>query len=143
MSKGDLKRMMLWAADTYTLPVLSEIASAAPTAELRPIESTTSSPVDGQGEAPLDPTQTGACVRECWRVLECMSVCCARPATLPDVYSMPITTTTPSLHHHTTPSPHHHTTNRRGGYGDDLCRAGRVRLSAQGNAGNKLVMNWL
>jgi hypothetical protein len=65
MSKGDLKRMMLWAADTYALPVLSEIASAAPTAELRPIESS-SSPVDGgQGEAPLDPTQTGACVREC------------------------------------------------------------------------------
>ena len=107
--------MMLWAADTYTLPVLSEIASAAPTAELRPIESTTSSPVDGQGEAPLDPTQTGACVRECWRVLECMSVCCARPATLPDVYSMlhhhHHAITTPS--HHTITSPSHHEQTRR------------------------------
>ncbi len=32
MSKGDLKKMMLWAADTYALPVLQEIAFAAPTA---------------------------------------------------------------------------------------------------------------
>lgn len=31
MSKGDLKRMMLWVAENYQLPVLSEVALAAPT----------------------------------------------------------------------------------------------------------------
>ena len=35
--KGDLKKMLLWASKTYQNPVLAEIASAPPTAELRPI----------------------------------------------------------------------------------------------------------
>ena len=35
--KVDLKRMMLWASGRYALPVLKEIAEAAPSAELRPI----------------------------------------------------------------------------------------------------------
>lgn len=37
ISKGDLKRMLLWASKEYDWPVLAEIAGAAPTAELRPI----------------------------------------------------------------------------------------------------------
>ncbi|KAL3938513.1 MAG: hypothetical protein SGBAC_006593 [Bacillariaceae sp.] len=36
ISKGDLKRMLLWASERYSMPVLSEIAGAPPTAELRP-----------------------------------------------------------------------------------------------------------
>lgn len=39
ISKGDLKRMLLWASDTYgtrSSAVLKEIAGAPPTAELRP-----------------------------------------------------------------------------------------------------------
>lgn len=36
ISKGDLKRMLLWASKRYSTPVLSEIAGAPPTAELRP-----------------------------------------------------------------------------------------------------------
>mmetsp|Transcript_18237 Transcript_18237/g.45194 ORF Transcript_18237/g.45194 Transcript_18237/m.45194 type:complete len:726 (+) Transcript_18237:85-2262(+) len=36
ISKGDLKRMLLWASERYGMPVLSEIAGAPPTAELRP-----------------------------------------------------------------------------------------------------------
>ncbi len=36
ISKGDLKRMLLWAGDRYGHPVLAEIAGAPPTAELRP-----------------------------------------------------------------------------------------------------------
>jgi NAD+ synthase (glutamine-hydrolysing) len=36
ISKGDLKKMLLWAAETYNTPVLAEIAAAPPTAELRP-----------------------------------------------------------------------------------------------------------
>jgi NAD+ synthase (glutamine-hydrolysing) len=35
--KGDLKKMLLWASKTFHNPVLAEIASAPPTAELRPI----------------------------------------------------------------------------------------------------------
>jgi NAD+ synthase (glutamine-hydrolysing) len=35
--KGDLKKMLLWAATTYNNPVLAEISSAPPSAELRPI----------------------------------------------------------------------------------------------------------
>ncbi len=31
MSKGDLKKMLLWSAEVYQLPVLKEIAQAAPT----------------------------------------------------------------------------------------------------------------
>lgn len=45
MSKGDLKRMLLWAAKTYPAyhTVLSEIAGAPPTAELRPMVASSSS----------------------------------------------------------------------------------------------------
>jgi len=39
ISKNDLKRMLLWAADKYDYEVLKEVANAPPTAELRPIES--------------------------------------------------------------------------------------------------------
>ena len=35
--KGDLKKMLLWASQTFHNPVLAEIASAPPTAELRPM----------------------------------------------------------------------------------------------------------
>jgi NAD+ synthase (glutamine-hydrolysing) len=35
--KEDLRRMLLWASTRYDWPVLAEIASAPPTAELRPI----------------------------------------------------------------------------------------------------------
>lgn len=38
VSKGDLKRMLCWAAKRYNFPALEEIALALPTAELRPIE---------------------------------------------------------------------------------------------------------
>jgi NAD+ synthase (glutamine-hydrolysing) len=37
ISKGDLKRMLLWASERYEWPVLAEIAGAPPTAELRPL----------------------------------------------------------------------------------------------------------
>ena len=36
ISKGDLKKMLLWAAKTYQWDILAEIAGAPPTAELRP-----------------------------------------------------------------------------------------------------------
>jgi len=36
ISKGDLKRMMLWISRLYSWPVLAEVAGAPPTAELRP-----------------------------------------------------------------------------------------------------------
>lgn len=36
ISKGDLKKMLIWAAIRYDNPVLAEIAAAPPTAELRP-----------------------------------------------------------------------------------------------------------
>lgn len=38
ISKGDLKRMLVWAAKRFSIPALEEIALALPTAELRPIE---------------------------------------------------------------------------------------------------------
>jgi NAD+ synthase (glutamine-hydrolysing) len=48
MSKGDLKRMLLWAAARYpTYHVLSEIAGAPPTAELRPMMASSSSSLSG------------------------------------------------------------------------------------------------
>lgn len=37
ISKGDLKRMLLWASEKYKWPVLAEVAGAPPTAELRPL----------------------------------------------------------------------------------------------------------
>uniref|UniRef100_A0A6U2XUR6 Glutamine-dependent NAD(+) synthetase n=1 Tax=Entomoneis paludosa TaxID=265537 RepID=A0A6U2XUR6_9STRA len=37
ISKGDLKKMLLWASKRYEWDVLAEIAGAPPTAELRPI----------------------------------------------------------------------------------------------------------
>lgn len=36
ISKGDLKKMLLWASTKYDWPVLAEVAGAPPTAELRP-----------------------------------------------------------------------------------------------------------
>lgn len=36
--KGDLKKMLRWAATEYSLPVLEDILQATPTAELRPIK---------------------------------------------------------------------------------------------------------
>jgi NAD+ synthase (glutamine-hydrolysing) len=36
--KEDLKRMLTWVAERYSLPVLREVADAKPSAELRPIE---------------------------------------------------------------------------------------------------------
>ena len=43
ISKGDLKKMLLWAALQYKWDVLAEIAGAPPTAELRPIVDSTAS----------------------------------------------------------------------------------------------------
>lgn len=40
ISKGDLKKMLLWAGGTYKWDILNEIAGAPPTAELRPIADT-------------------------------------------------------------------------------------------------------
>jgi len=40
ISKGDLKKMLFWAARTYQWDILAEIAGAPPTAELRPIAET-------------------------------------------------------------------------------------------------------
>lgn len=40
--KGDLKKMLLWASETYGIPALAEITRAVPTAELRPIDEGTS-----------------------------------------------------------------------------------------------------
>lgn len=37
ISKGDLKKMLLWIASQYNWPVLAEVAGAPPTAELRPM----------------------------------------------------------------------------------------------------------
>ena len=45
ISKGDLKKMLLWAAKKYEYPVLEEVACATPTAELVPITKT-----DNNGE---------------------------------------------------------------------------------------------
>jgi len=43
ISKGDLKKMLLWAAKKYEYPVLGEVANATPTAELVPITETDNS----------------------------------------------------------------------------------------------------
>lgn len=40
ISKTDLKRFLGWAAREYGLPVLSEVLSAPPTAELEPVTAT-------------------------------------------------------------------------------------------------------
>jgi NAD+ synthase (glutamine-hydrolysing) len=37
ISKVDLRRFLLWAADTYNIPALKEVVQAPPTAELEPI----------------------------------------------------------------------------------------------------------
>jgi NAD+ synthase (glutamine-hydrolysing) len=42
ISKGDLKKMLLWASRTYQWDVLAEIAAAPPTAELRPMDTSSS-----------------------------------------------------------------------------------------------------
>lgn len=38
ISKGDLKRMLIWASGKYDIPAIREIAEAKPTAELRPLQ---------------------------------------------------------------------------------------------------------
>ena len=43
ISKGDLKKMLLWAAKEYEYPVLEDVANATPTAELVPITETDNS----------------------------------------------------------------------------------------------------
>ena len=56
ISKGDLKRMLLWASQRYNNPVLAEVAAAPPTAELRPQSqptnnsNTTTSTTQGQDD---------------------------------------------------------------------------------------------
>ena len=42
--KGDLKKMMLWAADKYTLPILTDIVNAVPTVSLPSPHLTSPSP---------------------------------------------------------------------------------------------------
>jgi len=51
--KGDLKRMLTFLSTRYQMPVLDEIATATPTAELRPIDESTSS-----GKDKVDSTQS-------------------------------------------------------------------------------------
>jgi NAD+ synthase (glutamine-hydrolysing) len=41
ISKGDLKRMLIWASEKYNYEILAEIAGAPPTAELRPRDMST------------------------------------------------------------------------------------------------------
>mmetsp|Transcript_22281 Transcript_22281/g.31045 ORF Transcript_22281/g.31045 Transcript_22281/m.31045 type:complete len:382 (-) Transcript_22281:1419-2564(-) len=52
ISKQDLKRMLLWASETYPkFDVLAEIADAPPTAELRPIADNSESSANGDNAA--------------------------------------------------------------------------------------------
>ena len=66
MSKGDLKRMLLWASQNYeNYQVLAEIANAAPTAELRPIVSTSNDgEVTGDEHSQLDEVEMGMTYEE-------------------------------------------------------------------------------
>ena len=56
ISKGDLKKMLLWASKAYGWDVLAEIAEAPPTAELRPIEGDSDA---GQDHSQLDEEEMG------------------------------------------------------------------------------------
>jgi len=58
ISKGDLKKMLMWAANRYDWSVLEEIAGAPPTAELRPKAVTDNA--DGEAEhTQLDEEEMG------------------------------------------------------------------------------------
>jgi NAD+ synthase (glutamine-hydrolysing) len=61
ISKGDLKKMLLWAASTYKWDVLAEIAAAPPTAELRPITETNDA---GMEHSQLDEDEMGMTYEE-------------------------------------------------------------------------------
>lgn len=58
ISKTDLKKMLLWASEKYQWPVLTEIAGAPPTAELRPIVSLGESEVAAE-HSQLDEEEMG------------------------------------------------------------------------------------
>lgn len=57
ISKGDLKKMLLWAAHEYDWPILEEIAGAPPTAELRPMAD--SNPGEDTEHSQLDEDEMG------------------------------------------------------------------------------------
>lgn len=56
ISKGDLKKMLLWTSETYKCDVLAEVAGAPPTAELRPIAASADS---DQEHSQLDEDEMG------------------------------------------------------------------------------------
>lgn len=49
ISKGDLKKTLMWAADRFGYSTLAEVAAAPPTAELRPMEKTSEGRRVGNG----------------------------------------------------------------------------------------------
>jgi NAD+ synthase (glutamine-hydrolysing) len=56
ISKGDLKKMLLWASQTYQWDVLAEIAAAPPTAELRPMDTSSSDAAGTTGSGGVNPS---------------------------------------------------------------------------------------
>jgi len=67
ISKGDLKRMLLWAAEAYgsrSSAILREIAGAPPTAELRPNDENNGSGENGQEHSQLDEEEMGMTYEE-------------------------------------------------------------------------------
>lgn len=66
ISKGDLKKMLIWAAEKYDNPVLAEIAAAPPTAELRPLAANKDGSVlsDSQEHSQLDEDEMGMTYEE-------------------------------------------------------------------------------
>lgn len=58
ISKLDLKSMLRWAAETHSYTVLREIVEAPPTAELRPIEESSTGAEDAEGAAAAAHSQT-------------------------------------------------------------------------------------
>lgn len=61
ISKGDLKRMLLWGAQQFQYDVLDEIVNAPPTAELRPM---TEDDVDGKEHTQTDEEDMGMTYEE-------------------------------------------------------------------------------
>ena len=59
ISKVDLKKLLLWAAEALGTPSLQEIAEAKPTAELRPIADTSTDSEDQQTYSQLDEDEMG------------------------------------------------------------------------------------
>lgn len=59
MCKGDLKRMLAWVGEHYKIDVLDEIANAAPSAELRPLDEANS-----QDYSQLDEVEMGMTYEE-------------------------------------------------------------------------------